>query len=164
MSWAFSLFIVGIIITVTVQTFLRQCSRLEDYRKWPGNPFLRFILSDYYISPPSPAFSTQRLWGVLLGVFIYSSCLAVVAAICLLLLTVLKLHFNGSQDDAPLTFEVSPSPAAILALCTIGIGMFLGLMVLGIFVLANGANALLWQRRILRNRENDKRKRLDELM
>jgi hypothetical protein len=42
--------------------------------------------------------------------------------------------------------------------------MFLGLMVLGIFVLANGANALLWQRRILRNRENDKRKRLDELM
>lgn len=103
MAWAFSLFVVGLSVTITVQSLLMWCSRLENY-----------------------PFSTPTLWEFLLGVSVYGACAAVVAAITLLVVTVLNLHFNvdvteGYQNsnaanwDARLIFNVSPRYAAIVA-------------------------------------------------
>jgi len=137
MSWAFSFFIVGLIITITVQAFLVQCSRLENY-----------------------PFSTQGLWELVLGVFVYSAILAVVAAMCLLLFTIRELPIG--HDQLP-TFGVSSYPPAVLGLSAIGIGMLVASVVVGVFALANGIKALLWRRRILRKKENLRSKKLDEL-
>lgn len=102
MAWAFSLFIVGLAILITVQSLLMWCSRLENY-----------------------PFSTPTLWEFFLGVGVYGACAAVVTAIALLVVTVLSLHFNVTSDpyvngnaanwDAHLVFNVSPRYAAIVA-------------------------------------------------
>lgn len=102
MCWAFSLFIVGLSILITVQSLLMWCSRLENY-----------------------PFSTPKLWEFFLGVGVYGACAAVITAIALLVVTVLNLHFNvdttpyqnpnASPWDAHLVFNVSPRYAAVVA-------------------------------------------------
>lgn len=103
MSWAFSLFIVGLAILITVQSLLMWCSRLENY-----------------------PFSTPKLWEFFLGIGVYGACAAVVTAITLLVITVFSLNFNVAEGsvyenqnaspwDAHLIFNVNPRYAAIVA-------------------------------------------------
>lgn len=71
MAWAFSLFICGLAILITVQSLLMWCSRLDNY-----------------------PFSTPRLWEFFLGIGVYGACAAVIGAITLLVVTVLNLRFD----------------------------------------------------------------------
>lgn len=75
MSWAFSLFICGLAILITVQSLLMWCSRLDNY-----------------------PFSTPRLWEFFLGFGVYGACAAVVGAITLLVVTVLNLRFDKGSE------------------------------------------------------------------
>jgi len=127
MAWAFSLFLLGMVVAVAIQAILVQCARLEDY-----------------------PFTSQRLWEVVLGVFVYSACLAVAIATCLLLLTVFRLQFIETKGDALLTFEFSPRPPAVLALCVIAISIVVGIVILGVFVVAYGTTPLIRRRKLLR--------------
>ncbi|KAF8315949.1 hypothetical protein DL93DRAFT_2078728 [Clavulina sp. PMI_390] len=102
MAWAFSLFIVGLAMVITIQSLLLWCSRLDNY-----------------------PFSTPAVWELALGLGVYGACAAVVTAIAILVVTVFSLQFNVSSDpyvnpnaanwDAHLIFDVDPKWAATAA-------------------------------------------------
>jgi len=151
MCWAFSLFIVGLAILITVQSLLVWCSRLGNY-----------------------PFSTPKLWEFFLGVGVYGACAAVIAAIVLLVVTVLDLEFNvgdggstysnpnASPWDAHLIFNVSPKYSAIVAFAFIGAGVIVAILVFVLFSTANTVKLLLWRRSIERSRQP--RVTLDDLV
>ena len=84
MSWAFSLFICGLAILITVQSLLMWCSRLDNY-----------------------PFSTPRLWEFFLGFGVYGACAAVVGAITLLVVTVLNLRFDKESASVAVALALN---------------------------------------------------------
>ncbi|KAF8315946.1 hypothetical protein DL93DRAFT_822626 [Clavulina sp. PMI_390] len=145
MAWAFSLFIVGLAIVIPVQALLRWCSRLDNY-----------------------PFSTPRVWELFLAVGVYGASASAFAAISLLVVTVLSLHFNVTSEpynnsnaanwDAHLEFDVSPGPSAKFAFAFIGLGILGVVLVFAFFAGANGMNVFLWRRSMMR-----KHKMLDRI-
>lgn len=89
MSWSFGLFICALAVLVTVQSLLIWCSRLQNH------PFL-----------------TQLLWEFLLDISVYGSCGAVVSAIMLLVVTVLKLRFDGGSAQVAKDLAIAAVAAA----------------------------------------------------
>lgn len=103
MCWSFSLFIVALSIFIAMQSLLIWCSHLKSYPIWDPN-----------------------FWEALLAFFASLACMAVVAAIGLLVVTVYNLEFNvdeavGYQNpnaanwDARLAFDVTPRFSAAMA-------------------------------------------------
>ncbi|KAF9516695.1 hypothetical protein BS47DRAFT_1483842 [Hydnum rufescens UP504] len=118
MCWAFSLFIIGLVLTTTTQALLTWCSRLEEY-----------------------PFSTPSLWELVIGIGVYGAVGVVIAAICLLMLSVQQLNYA-----APVVVTTDPRPPAYFAFSTLGTGLFIAVLVFALFCGANGAKKLLWRR------------------
>jgi len=133
MSWAFSLFVVGLVVATTVQALLVWCTRLKNY-----------------------PFSTPVVWEFMLGVGVYGAVGSVIAAICFLMVSVVQLD----GPDSPVAFSGSPAPPSIIAFSTLGIGLGAALVVFSLFAMANGFKLLLWRRSV--DRINSKKKLLKD--
>ncbi|GBE84561.1 predicted protein [Sparassis crispa] len=63
-------------------------------------------------------FASPQVWSLLLSIFIYLSVIAVAAALCLLNVSIIVLHYSWTADSTP-QFNVQPVPAGAFALmCT----------------------------------------------
>jgi hypothetical protein len=99
MCWSFSLFVIGLVLSTTTQALLTWCTKLQEY-----------------------PFSTPSLWELILGLGVYSALGFVLAAMCILMLSVQQLNYvSDSHTDAPLVFSTDPQPPAWLAF---GVSLF----------------------------------------
>lgn len=124
MSWAFSLFLVGLVVSSAVQLLLSWFTRIGNF-----------------------PFTTPRHWEIILGISVYGSFAAVIGAITLLVVTVFKLAPDaggGDSSNSDLIFSASPRPAAIVSFFALGAGLIIACVVFTSFSLANGVQALIW--------------------
>lgn len=103
MCWSFSLFIVALSIFIAIQCLLIWCSHLRSPPIWDPN-----------------------FWEGVLAFFASLGCIAVVAAVALLVVTVYSLKFNVDKSveynnpnaanwDAKLVFDTVPKDSAVVA-------------------------------------------------
>ena len=93
MCWSFSFFVIGLVLSTTIQALLTWCAKLQEY-----------------------PFSTPSLWELILGIGVYLAMGFVFSAMCILMLTVKKLNYTEDPHvDAPLVFSTDPRPPAFLA-------------------------------------------------
>jgi hypothetical protein len=93
MCWAFSLFIIGLVLTTTIQALLTWCSQLQEYLVF-----------------------TPSVWELVVGVGVYGAVGVVIAAICILMLSVQQLNYvAATHTDASLVFTTDPRPPAYFA-------------------------------------------------
>lgn len=120
MCYAFALFNCGFIIPLVTVALL----------KWASH------------SPREVLFASPQVWSALLNVFIYLSVAAVIAAICLLNVTIIGLHFphdsEGVLQDSPAQFNVSPRPSGTFALMCAVVTIAMTVFALALHYTANG--------------------------
>ncbi|KAG1834328.1 hypothetical protein DFJ58DRAFT_821491 [Suillus subalutaceus] len=125
MCYAFALFDCGFIVPTVALALLKWASQ----------------------QPKDAVFASPQVWTLLLNIFLYGSAAAIGAAICLLNISLLVLHFsvgqNGQLTDAKLQFNVEPTPAGTLALGCFGLAVVV-VVVSGLaYYLANGWDAMI---------------------
>lgn len=125
MCYAFALFDCGFIVPTVALALLRWASQ----------------------QPKDAVFASPQIWTLLLNIFLYGSVAAIGAAICLLNISLLILHFpvgqNGQLTDAKLQFDVEPTPAGTFALGCFGLAAVV-VVVSGLcHYLANGWDAMI---------------------
>lgn len=92
-------------------------------------------------------FATPHAWSVLLNLFIYISAAAVIAAICLLSVTIVLLHFDkdaeGAYSDSPAQLNVEPRIAGASVIACAIISVVMSLIAVALHYMANGWHMLL---------------------
>lgn len=90
-------------------------------------------------------FASPPVWTIMLNVFLYFSIFAAVAAVCLLNVTILLLHFpnvGGVPSDSPAQYNIAPRPAGNLALMCAAASCATTVFALAMHYMANGLTAL----------------------
>jgi hypothetical protein len=125
MCYAFALFDCGFIVPTVALALLKWASQ----------------------RPKETVFASSQLWTLLLNVFLYGSVAAISVAICLLNISLLKLHFSVSQTgqitDATLALGIDPTPAGTLALGCFGLAVVVIIVSGLLHAVANGWNTMI---------------------
>ncbi|KAF8336936.1 uncharacterized protein EI90DRAFT_3119247 [Cantharellus anzutake] len=132
MMWAFSLFTIGLVTITCSQAILKWGATRTQH------PFL-----------------TVGLWEFFVAVGVFSAVGTLIAAFCLLLISVYKFNVNDGIESS----GSSKTPAAV-AFAAIGISLGVILIIFALFAVAHNIKALVWQRSI--DRASAKKKLLQD--
>lgn len=124
MCYAFALFNCGFVLTLATLTLLIWASK----------------------RPRQVPISSPRIWSIFLNFFLYISLASVATAICLLNITIIRLHFSKEgqgSSESDLEFNISPYLAGYFALFCAAVTTVMALTALVLHYTANGWSTLV---------------------